>query len=123
VDDFLVLWMLGASVAAVGQFFVQKRGGSRTNWGYSPGWQREIGFWNLGMITIAAQILLRADDDAKRYLARGLVLLSFLFGTNHAREVLRGGRVSFHALWTAANYITVILGVAALSRGERRGEP
>lgn len=116
---FLALWALGSFGAAIIQLALPEWGGRGTNWGLSPGWQREISFWNLGLIAIILQFLRWGSADAKVWVARALVLLSVLFGTNHAVEVLRGGQTWFNAVGAAANYVAVLLGIGALVRSAR----
>ncbi len=64
------------------QFFFQPFVASTTGWGYVPGWQREISFWNLGMISLILFVRSRhrdLDDD----IMKGLSVLGLLLGTNH----------------------------------------
>jgi KinB signaling pathway activation protein len=115
---FLGLWCLGAAYASFAQLALQELGAQGSNWGYTPGWQREIGFWNIGLIAVLIPILRRGTADIQLASIRALVLLSALFGTNHAVEVFRGGHVHL-GLWShvggwAENCLAVAPGIALL---------
>jgi KinB signaling pathway activation protein len=95
-----------------------------SSWGYTPGWQREIGFWNIGLIAILIPILRRGSPELVVSTIRGLVLLSVLFGTNHAVEVFRGGHAHpellSHVGGMVENYFAVLLGTILLVEAWRR---
>ncbi len=110
INWFLRIWALGSSWAALAQLGFQQLGAAGTHWGYTPGWQREIGFWNLGLILIILQALFKGTYNAKLQITKALVLLSFLFGTNHFIEVLKGGAIYSHIGGATENYIAVIWG-------------
>lgn len=64
------------------QLFFQPFLASTTGWGLAPGWQREISFWNLGLISVILFVRSRhrdLDDD----IMKGLCVLGLLLGTNH----------------------------------------
>jgi hypothetical protein len=121
---FIGLWCVGAAYASFAQLALQELGARGSSWGYTPGWQREIGFWNIGLIAILIPILRRGTAELQLSAIRALVLLSALFGTNHAVEVFRGGRLHL-GLWSHVggwleNYLAVALGAALLVATWRR---
>jgi hypothetical protein len=123
---FLAIWIAGAGYASFAQLALQELGARGSNWGYTPGWQREIGFWNIGLIALLIPILRSGTLSIRIAAVRALVLLSALFGTNHAVEVFRNGQVHLN-VWShvggmSENYIAVALGVAVLTMAWRRHE-
>jgi hypothetical protein len=110
---FLWLWIAGAAYASFAQLALQESAARNSSWGYTPGWQREIGFWNIGLIAILAPIALNGSPEIRITTVRGLVLLSALFGTNHAFEVARGGGLS-HIGGMVENLAAVVFGLVVL---------
>lgn len=124
LNSFLTLWLLGSLVSAIIQLAFPERFAGGANWGHAPGWQREIGFWNVGMAALISQVIRRGSVNAKVAVAGALVLLSVFLGTNHAAEVIQGQK-DFHFLGMAVNYIGVIYGTGALlasARDRRSGQ-
>jgi KinB signaling pathway activation protein len=78
----VVVWMFFSAGAFVLQVFFQDYLAGTTAWGFSPGWQREIGFWNLGIIFITIQIL-RLGIPVKNTILPAILILSALFAGNH----------------------------------------
>jgi hypothetical protein len=117
---FLRIWALGSSWAALAQLAFQQLGAAGTHWGYTPGWQHEIGFWNLGLILIILQALFKGTYNARLQITKALVLLSFLFGTNHFIEVLKGGAIYSHIGGATENYIAVIWGSILLIKASKK---
>ena len=115
---FIGLWIFGAAYAGIAQLLFQETGARYSVWGYTPGWQREIGFWNIGLIAILVPIWRRGTQDIRGAAVRALVLLSALFGTNHAVALFRDGRLDLslysHLGGMAENYLAVGLGLAVL---------
>ena len=116
INWFLRIWLFGSICAAVAQLAFQQWGAAGTHWGYTPGWQREIGFWNLGLDLIILQTLLKGNYISKIHITRALVLLSFLFGTNHFIEIFNGGAIYSHLGGATENYIAVIWGSILLMK-------
>jgi KinB signaling pathway activation protein len=123
---FLKIYCFGLIYACFAQLALQKLGADGSVWGYCPGWQREIGFWNIGLIVILIQVILWGDLTVKMYIARALVLLSLLFGTNHLVAVLETGNYKLYAHMGGAieNYFAVCWGgflviVFQLTKGQR----
>ncbi|MGP8214292.1 MAG: hypothetical protein ACLQQ4_01880 [Bacteroidia bacterium] len=119
VNWFLGIWAFGSFYAAIAQLVFQQTGAAGTHWGYTPGWQREIGFWNLGLILIILQVLFRGNYTSKIQVTRALVLLSFLFGANHFIEIFKGGTIYSHIGGASENYVAVIWGGILLFLSER----
>jgi hypothetical protein len=63
--------------------------GAASAWGFAPGWQREIGFWNLAMYIVIARTLWADDSLGGRTVAIALVLLQLVAGTNHAMAAIQ----------------------------------
>jgi hypothetical protein len=86
IDKFgktvILLWMAGFIVSAIIQLAVERPFAAQTIWGYTPGWQREIGLWNIGLILVLSG-LLRSGIDFARYVIPGITILGACFGLNH----------------------------------------
>ena len=85
---------------------------------------REISGLEIGLISILVSVVRKGSLDLTLAVVRGLVLLSLLFGTNHAVELFRGGH--FHpALYSplgamSENLVAVALGAALLWASRHR---
>ncbi len=102
------LWIAGFLIAAVLQTLTQKHLSSETSWGFAPGWQREIGVWNIGItgLIISLRISLPSPDSA---IVPGLSLLSLLLGTNHLISAAKDPKKTGHWAGVAGNFLGVTL--------------
>ena len=107
------LWTAGFASAAIVQGLFGREFAKGTDWGYNGGWQREIGIWNLGTLTLVAG-LRRPGWDADRSLIAGFAVLSCLFGANHLAAALRSPRSWSNWLGATANAVGLATGIAAL---------
>lgn len=119
--SFLVFAACCFAGAFVVQTFFPEVGGQGTAWGLAPGWQREIGFWNVFALAVVVGALMRGDGDTPRIVALGIVVLAFLLGTNHLVAVV--GRPDGWAHYTPlfVNYLGVAWGTLALWSGRTTG--
>jgi KinB signaling pathway activation protein len=108
----LVAFVLAASF--VTQAFVPGWGAAGTTWGLAPGWQREIGFWNLGMLVVVAAALVTGDRRLRRTATCAVVVLNVLFGTNHLLALAARPTAPVHLLGMVENYLGFVLGIVAL---------
>jgi KinB signaling pathway activation protein len=113
LDAYLVTGVVALLGAAVLQLPFERWLAGGTHWGYCPGWQREIAFWNLALLAIVVQALAWGDTRTKLIVVRGGMVLSLLTGGNHLFEALGGGEVYTH-VWGVANFAYVMLGAAVL---------
>lgn len=115
--SFLVFAACCFAGAFVVQTFFPEVGGQGTAWGLAPGWQREIGFWNVFALAVVVGALMRGDGDTPRIVALGIVALAFLLGTNHLVAVVgrRDGWAHYTPLFV--NYLGVAWGTLALWSG------
>jgi hypothetical protein len=111
---YLLSWCIGCVVCAIVQIAFQESAALGSNWGLTPGWQREIGFWNIGLTAILLPVAISGTLSQATAATRALVLLSFLFGVNHAVEIARGGHVISHMKAFAANLLAFVFGVGLL---------
>lgn len=74
----------------------------------APGWQREIGFWNVAMIVILLGVLVSKDARAAMYVVRGLIVLSLLLGTNHLMAIVSEPTGWAHYTPMVVNYAAVV---------------
>lgn len=75
----------------------------------NAGWQREIGIWNLGMITILLGTLLKGSLNTIKIVASGAVLLGIGFGTNHLVGFLNNAGMYMNLVGALENYLLVAL--------------
>lgn len=124
------LWLAGLAMAAafVGQAFIPEAVSHGTTWGAAPGWQREIAFWNVAMMTAITMALRSRSDELARVVATSVVVLGVALGTNHAAAFLAGARSGLplfgaaggtlvHASGAAVNYAGALLGAYGLAAG------
>ncbi len=115
----LVKWYLRATAwvfafSSFAQVFAPRRTAATSVWGFAPGWQREIGFFDLTMALIAV-LAIRTDDlRFQRSVTLAIVVLTALVGTNHLVTILSGETSPLHEVFTAVNYGGVAVGAVAL---------
>jgi KinB signaling pathway activation protein len=113
-------WYLRAAfwvfaISSLGQLLAQRETAATSVWGFAPGWQREIGFFDLTFALLAFSAT-RTDDLAfQRQLVLAIVILTVLVGTNHLFTVLSGRTGALHGVFLGVNYALVVGGVIALS--------
>jgi len=83
-------------------------------WGFAPGSQREIGFFDLAMALIAFSAIRTDDLRLQRSLTLAIVVLTTPVGTNHLVTVLSGKTSFLHEVFAVVNYAAVAIGSAAL---------
>ncbi len=96
------------------QVFLQRFVSRGTIWGHAPGWQREIGFWNLGLLVVVLGALWNDDAAVARLVLRALVVLMALFGTNHLAAYLSNRDAWIHRIGAVSNYLGVVAAVALI---------
>src|SRR5215475_8216736 len=100
-------------ISAFGQLALPARVAAASAWGYAPGWQREIGFWNVAMSLVIIQTLRSKQPVACRTVTVALVVLQFLAATNHAAAAI-DTHALLNTLMSAVNYAGVAFGLVAL---------
>jgi len=98
---------------AVLQLLLTRYTGTRSVWGISPGWQHEIGLWNVAMLVVLNRAV-RSDVRVQRDVALALVCLTVLLGTNHLWAVVTDGVAQINLTGVLMNYFGAILGVYAI---------
>ena len=112
---YLVLWFLGALISFVLQFFFPAVLSEQTVWGLTPGWQREIAFWNLGMAFILALTIFKKTKSLVFAVTLTATLLSLLFAINHLDALLTHSERLIHWIAFAANSIAFLFGIVVLT--------
>jgi KinB signaling pathway activation protein len=110
-----VAWVLVGS--AVGQIFLPEAIGERSTWGLAAGWQREIGFFDVGMAVVTFRAVRSNDLKFQRSVALALIILTALIGTNHLIAIASAPRAWVHVVFTPLNYLASVVGGAALYDG------
>jgi len=98
---------------AVLQLLLTRYTGTRSVWGISPGWQREIGLWNVAMLVVVNRAV-RSDVRVQRDVALALVCLTILLGTNHLWALVTDGVAQINLTGVILNYLGAILGLFAI---------
>ncbi len=80
---FLVAWLVGSCISFAIQFFYPSMVASSSIWTFSEGWQREIALWNVGLIIGIAYALKLKNRDIIKFVAKILVCISLILGSNH----------------------------------------
>jgi len=105
---FILVTIAMAGAAILQIFFPTFLGGS-TEYGMNAGWQREIGIWNLGMITILIGTLLKGSPNTIKIVAAGAAVLGIGFGTNHLVGFLNNTGMYMNLVGALENYLFVAL--------------
>ena len=85
-----------------------------TAWGLAPGWQREIAFWNIGLVVVIAGVLWSKDPTSIRAVVTAVVVLTGLLGTNHLLAARSNRNAWLHRVGAIVNYLAVGAGVMVL---------
>lgn len=113
---FLIVCLVAFASAFVMQGVFQYMGAEKSVWGGNPGWQREIAFWNVGLIVILLAVLRLKDDRLALAVVRGCTVLFLLLGTNHLFAFFADPQAPFHWPPLALNYLGFLAGVRVLWR-------
>src|SRR5579862_9886031 len=109
---YVAFWVFALS--ASGQLFAQREAAEASVWGFAPGWQREIGFFDISIALLCFSASRSDDIKFQRGLVLAIVILAMLVGTNHLSTVLSGRTGTLHTVFTVINYALVAGGVTAL---------
>jgi len=112
-----LVWLFALSF--IGQALAPRNTAAASVWGFAPGWQREIGFFDLAMALIALSAIRTDDLRFQRSFALAIIVLATLVGTNHLATVFSGRTSSLHEIFASINYAVVAVGLAALFAGDR----
>jgi hypothetical protein len=105
-DAFLITALVAHIASAAGQHLIPHLLASPGYWGYAPGWQFEIGWWNVGIIVLIVATLRGGEASLRSTSVLVLSALWFGFAINHTREPIHG----WHGYLAAAEFIGGIIG-------------
>ena len=103
-------------LSGLGQLALPAQLGAASAWGFAPGWQREIAFWDLAMSIVIARTLRTNDPAGGRTVAIALVVLQLVVATNHAAAAIHSHAV-LNTIMALVNYGCVAFGTVALRHG------
>jgi hypothetical protein len=97
-DAYLFAWLGGAVVAATGHVVFSRQEAARSRWGWSPGWQREVGIFNVVIAYVLLWTLRYGDDNVKAALTRAGIAFSAMTSGAHAHALVTEsrGRAALH---------------------------
>jgi hypothetical protein len=105
-------WLLVGS--AVGQILSPEAIAAGSAWSSAAGWQREIGFFDIGMAVVAFSAIRSSDLEFRRSVVLALIILTALIGTNHLVALVSKPHAWVHVVFTPLNYAAAVVGGAAL---------
>lgn len=108
----VMVWVFALSI--FGQTFAPHETAAASVWGFAPGWQREIGFFDLVMALLAFRAIRSSDLQFQRGVALAFVVLTTLVGSNHVMTILSGRTAPLHKIFAAVNYSAVGFGLGTL---------
>lgn len=109
----VIVAMLGAALL---QIFIPEFLGKRTGFGLSPGWQREIGYWNIGMIVMLTAALIKKNNEIIIVLAYGTSTIGILFCINHLVGFMNHTSSYMNLFGAIENFLLVSLLIYVLFR-------
>lgn len=86
---YLIFMLIACGGAFIWQFFLPNIGGQFSSWGKSIGWQREIAFWNIGIIGSILVALKKRNLEYMKILTLQSTILCWLLGGNHLVSLLQ----------------------------------
>lgn len=109
-----IIIIIAMSSAAILQLFFPIMMGSNSEYGIAPGWQREIGFWNLAILPILIGINLKYDYYFLRIVVISLIIGGIGFGTNHLLGFIDDTSKLISLIGAIENYVFALLWVLGL---------
>ena len=119
---FLIVCIVSFAAAFVVQTIFQSLGAQRSHWGGNPGWQREIAFWNVFAIVIAARAVQLNQTAIAVAAGQGFTVVFLLLGTNHLFAFVAEPAAQFHWPPLVLNYVGFAFGAHTLLTLRKRGE-
>lgn len=113
---FLIVCLFAFFSAFVVQGVFQYMGAEKSVWGGNAGWQREIAFWNVGLIVILLAVLRLKEDRPALAVVQGCTVLFLLLGTNHLAAFFVDPQAPFHWPPLVLNYLGFLAGARVLWR-------
>lgn len=80
---YLCFMLIACSGACFWQLFLPDLAIHHTLWHFSPGWQREIAFWNLALIATLCYTLITRHSTLLYAMTLQSTILCWLLGLNH----------------------------------------
>lgn len=109
-----IIIIIAMSSAAILQLFFPVMMGSNSEYGIAPGWQREIGFWNLAILPILIGVNLKYDYYFLRIVVISLIIGGIGFGTNHLLGFIDDTSKLVSLIGAIENYLFALLWVLGL---------
>ena len=109
-----IIIIIAMSSAAILQLFFPIMMGSNSEYGIAPGWQREIGFWNLAVLPILIGVNLKYDYYFLRIVVISLIIGGIGFGTNHLLGFINDTSKLISLIGAIENYVFALLWVLGL---------
>ncbi|MCL2289741.1 MAG: hypothetical protein FWC34_03430 [Bacteroidetes bacterium] len=110
----MILAVIAMGSAAILQIFIPSFLGSTSEYGLNPGWQREIGFWNIGFVAVLIGTLIKGDGKTVTIVASGGSILAVGFGINHLLGFIRDTSMYMSLFGALENFLfagLIILGL------------
>jgi hypothetical protein len=119
---YLIACLISFAAAFVVQTVFQSLGAQRSHWGGNAGWQREIAFWNICAIVIAARAIQLNQTSFGVAATQGFTALFLLLGTNHLFAFIAEPAAQFHWPPLVLNYVGLVFGAHTLLALRKNGE-
>ena len=112
---YLIVCLIAFIAASFSQLFLPYFVASNSVWVFADGWQREIAFWNIGIIITIIYALNAKNEQLDFILTVSIVVIVSLFGTNHLFGMIQYQTVkTVNLALTVLNYIAAFLGLGIL---------
>ena len=113
INVLLAAWSIAALAAAVSHFLMPAWTAAGTVWPASPGWQREIAYFDVLLAAVFLAVARSKDVQLKRAATLAIVALSIALGAHHLAGWLVEPR-PFHIIFTLGNFSAAFWGLGCL---------
>jgi hypothetical protein len=120
-DRYLIAWTIGSLGALAAHLLRNVEEAETSRWLHSPGWQREIGLFNLALAVILFQVVRQQNDDMRRVVMRAALVLAPSLAANHLSALLSdsNGPIRLHVGALVLNALNITAATMLLAADRR----
>ncbi|MHA1148129.1 MAG: hypothetical protein ACTSR8_07770 [Promethearchaeota archaeon] len=112
---YLIIWLIGAIISFILQFFLPETVASSSVSEFSVGWQTELALWSAGMIFAIIYALCSNKIEINKFLIIVLIFISAIIGSYHLLCLILNSIFQLiDFFWILSNYFAVGFGIYVL---------